>query len=159
MKRLISVMLVAVMIVMCAASAFASTTKVTTGSVNMRKGAALSYKTIRTIPAGKTLTCTDSKKDSRGVTWYYTKYSGSSGWVSSVYLRNPGSAKKVYATGGDTYIRSSYKKTASIRGTLYKGTSATYLGSTKKDSRGVKWYKVSRNGTSGWVSSRYTVLK
>ena len=39
---------------------------------------------------------------------------------------------------------------------MAKSDTARYLGETKKDSRGVAWYKVDWNGKTGWVSSRYT---
>ena len=42
---------------------------------------------------------------------------------------------------------------------MKKGQTASYLGSTKKDARGVAWYKVSFNGRTGWVSSRYGKLR
>ena len=42
--------------------------------------------------------------------------------------------------------------------TIGKGKTLTYTGTSKKDSRGVTWYKVSFNGKTGWVSSRYAKL-
>jgi hypothetical protein len=41
---------------------------------------------------------------------------------------------------------------------IKSGKTAKYLGSTKKDVRGVAWYKVSFNNKTGWVSSRYSEL-
>ena len=43
-------------------------------------------------------------------------------------------------------------------GTMHTGETAKYLGETKKDERGVAWYKVSFNGKTGWVSSKYGKL-
>ena len=43
-------------------------------------------------------------------------------------------------------------------GTVHKGDKLTYLGQTRTDSRGVKWYKVSRNGKARWISSRMSKL-
>ena len=41
---------------------------------------------------------------------------------------------------------------------LFQGDTATYLGDSSVDSRGVAWYRISWEGGSGWVSSRYTTL-
>ena len=41
-------------------------------------------------------------------------------------------------------------------GVLHVGERAPYLGSSATDDRGVKWYKISWDGTKAWVSSRYT---
>ena len=44
-------------------------------------------------------------------------------------------------------------------GTVPEDVYLSYLGSTKKDDRGVKWYKVNYNGNVGWISSRYSKLQ
>ena len=44
------------------------------------------------------------------------------------------------------------------KGTLLSGSTATYLNEYSVDERGVTWYKISYNGGSGWVSSRYCEL-
>ena len=41
---------------------------------------------------------------------------------------------------------------------MAKNDTARYLGETKKDSRGVAWYKVNFCGRTGWVSSKYGKL-
>lgn len=158
-KRIFSAILVVMLLVSC--TAFASSKKVTTGNVNMRKGASTSYGIVRTIPKGVTVTVTDSRKDGNGRTWYYTKYNGSSGWVYGRYLSSSGSksGKYVWATRGSSYIRAKYNKTSKIKASLPQGDCAKYLGSSKKDGRGVRWYKVSYCGVTGWISSRYTTLK
>ena len=46
-----------------------------------------------------------------------------------------------------------------LLGTLHKGNSLPYLGQTASDERGVTWYKVSYNGSAGWVSSKYTKVR
>ena len=43
-------------------------------------------------------------------------------------------------------------------GTISKGMTLTFLGSVKKDGRGVAWYKVKFNGAIGWVSSKYAKI-
>ena len=65
----------------------------------------------------------------------------------------------VRGVNGDSYLRTGpglgYDRTGKV---LHRGESATYLGSTSVDSRGVAWYKVRFDGREGWVSSRYTRL-
>lgn len=43
-------------------------------------------------------------------------------------------------------------------GTIEKGDKLVFLGATKKDDRGVRWYKVKYNGKNGWVSSKYSKI-
>ena len=64
----------------------------------------------------------------------------------------------VYALTGSTKIRTGPGLYYSEIGTLFQGDSAPYLGDTSYDSRGVAWYRISWEGGSGWVSSRYTTL-
>lgn len=59
----------------------------TTGSVNLRSGPGLGYKSIRSIDSGKTMTYDKTKKDDRGVVWYHVTYKGKTGWVSSKYAK------------------------------------------------------------------------
>ena len=66
-----------------------------------------------------------------------------------------GSGNFVKATG-DVYVRTKPDKESKALGILSAGTTVSYLGSTKKDSRGVAWYKVNYNGNVGWVSSKYS---
>lgn len=69
-----------------ASSASANKVK-TTGKVNLRTGPGLDYRSLRTIPKGKSLTYDETKKDDRGVKWYHVSYKGKSGWISSKYAK------------------------------------------------------------------------
>ena len=40
-----------------------------------------------------------------------------------------------------------------------KGATAKYMNESKKDDRGVTWYRINYNGTTGWVSSKYAAIK
>ena len=64
----------------------------------------------------------------------------------------------VYGKSGSSNIRTAPSLYGNDIGTLHKGEYATYLGQTEWDDRGVAWYKISFNGTVGWVSSMYTSL-
>ena len=160
MKRIskfLSALLIAALC-LSAVAALADGKVKTTGDVNLRKGAGLGYKSIRTISQGTTLTYDKTAKDDRGVKWYRVTYKGKTGWVSSKYAKESSSGGSSsdtrVKTTGDVHLRSGagldYK---SIR-TIAKGTTLTY-DKTKKDGRGVVWYHVSYKGKSGWVSSKY----
>lgn len=43
-------------------------------------------------------------------------------------------------------------------GTVYSGTTLTYLDQYSTDNRGVMWYKVRYNSGSAWISSKYSEL-
>lgn len=60
-------------------TALAGGTIKTTGSVNLRKGAGLGYKIIRSIGKGVKLDYDKTKKDGRGVLWYRVTYKGKTG--------------------------------------------------------------------------------
>ena len=67
-------------------------------------------------------------------------------------------ADAIYASGGDSYIRSQPSLSGAQVGLFPEGAVASYLGNSSVDSRGVTWYYISYNGKTGWVSSRYTYL-
>ena len=58
-------------------------------------------------------------------------------------------------TTGNVNVRKGPGLDYGTLGTLSKGTIVSYLGATKKDNRGVAWYKINFNGSVGWVSSKY----
>ena len=95
------------------------------------------------------------------------KYDGVTGWVSSRYSKitnskdssSSGSSDKVKVVGGDVTIRAKADKTSTKLGYIAEGKTATYLGKTSTDSRGVQWYYISYKGTKGWISSMYSRLQ
>ena len=158
MMRMIAAMLIAVMLLTGAALA-AGTIK-TDGNVNVRKGPGLDYQSVGTVKAGKALEFDKTAKDERGVIWYHVK----GGWISSKNttqvsgsVSNEGAKNTVKAAGNMNLRKGPGLDYAEI-GMMKKGQSAKYLGEKKKDSRGVAWYKVSFNGKTGWVSSKYGKL-
>lgn len=62
-------------------------------------------------------------------------------------------------TTGNVYVRKGPGLDYGIITSLPSGTIVSYLGSTKKDDRGVAWYKINCNGSVGWVSSKYAKFK
>lgn len=139
----------------------------TEGSVNVRKSPNLNSASLGTATKGTTLTFLGkTSTDARGVKWYKVSFNGSTGWVSSRYTEitygssgsSSASGKYVKAVGGSVTIRSSANKSSGSLGYIPEGKTGTYQGKTSTDSRGVKWYKVSYGGVTGWVSSRYAQL-
>ena len=160
MMKIVAAMLIAVMLLTSAALA-AGKIRIE-GTVNLRKGAGLDYAKVGTLKDGKVQSFDKTKKDSRGVIWYHVK----GGWVSSknttqiegsVNQDKKASGKTVKATG-DMHLRKGPGLDYAEMGVIKAGKTATYLGSTKKDARGVAWYKVSFNNKTGWVSSKYGKL-
>ena len=164
MMKIVAAMLIAAMLLM--GTALAAGKIRTEGQLNVRKGPGLDYTSVGTMKAGKVLEFDKTSKDERGVIWYHVK----GGWVSSKYTTqiqgSVNGGKSSSKSSGDTV-----KATGDVRlrkgpgldyaeiTTMKKGQTASYLGSTKKDARGVAWYKVSFNGRTGWVSSRYGKLR
>jgi uncharacterized protein YgiM (DUF1202 family) len=97
----------------------------------------------------------DSKKDDRGVKWYKVSYNGETLWVSSrnAYKKDTSSSGTIHVLE-DANLRKGPSKDYVVYTSVKKGTKLKYLGDTKKDDRGVKWYKVSYNGVTLWISSR-----
>lgn len=67
-------------------------------------------------------------------------------------------AKKVVATE-DANLRKGPGKKYKVVTSVSEGTSLPYLNKSKKDSRGVRWYKVSYKKKKVWISSLCSVLK
>ena len=162
MMKLIAALLIAAM--MTTGAALAAGQIRTEGNVNVRKGPGLGYDIKGTVSSGKVLNYDDAKKDGRGVVWYHIT-NGKGGWVSSRYASQvSGKSGDVKASGsvvkatGDVFLRKGPGLGYKEIDMLGSGSTAAYLGEAKKDERGVTWYKVSFNGRTGWVSSKYGKL-
>lgn len=110
--------------------------------------------------------------DNRGIAWYDVYYSGKYGWISSLHGNLvDDETEEIYddtstARGNGTSIRASAD--VNVRtgpgtdyatiGKLYKGNTADYTGTSKRDGRGRLWYQINYYGELGWVSYRYTVI-
>ena len=72
-----------------------------------------------------------------------------------------GKKKKVYTIvklTGSANIRKGPGLNFGIITALPSGSMLSYLKESKKDKRGVAWYKVNYNGNEAWVSSVYSTL-
>lgn len=130
------------------------------GDAYLRTGPGLCYATADTLYCGeRALYLGNSCYDDRGVEWYNVQFEGNSGWVSSVYAcLSTQRMRYVEGSTGKSNVRTGPGLDYKSLGTLHKGESATYLGNTSVDERGVVWFNVCFNGKNSWVSSRYTVL-
>ena len=131
------------------------------GSSNVRSAPSLSGKDIGTLHKGESAPYLgETEWDNRGVAWYLISYKGKTGWISSMYtsLNGGDSRLDVYGslwTTGKVHIRKGPSKSAASIRTLAKGERVNDLGRTAVDERGVTWYYVSWDTTTGWVSSKY----
>ena len=170
MKRMVVLALVAALLLaILPASALAASYLEATGSrVSVRSGPGTSYSGLYTLVRGETVTYTgEYAYDGNGMKWYKVQYySYGTGWVSSKYSKvyddgsglDWGMQPYVQATGGSVNIRRTPSLTGQDLGTMSNGQTATYLGQSSTDDRGVTWYYVNFDGTVGWVSSRYSKL-
>lgn len=128
----------------------------TTGSVHLRRGPGLDYKSICTIGEGTRLTYTKTSVDDRGVLWYRVTYDGEKGWVSSVYAQEGtgGGSDNRVTTTGNVHLRAGAGADYASRTIIDAGTTLTY-DKTDRDEDGVLWYHVSYRDKTGWISSRY----
>ncbi len=173
MKRILACALAVLMLLSATSLADYDTlerTVVATEQCNIRSSPSLNGSILGTAYKGDELYYMgQSSTDSRGVVWYMVEYKYNPGWVSSRYARLEGGGSGsyytnndvnvVYASQGDSNIRSAPDKNASIVGLLPQGASAAYLYSSTDD-RGVVWYCIEYEangyGIEGWVSSKYT---
>ena len=162
MKRIgMLALVVALLTAIIPASALAAGYLEATGArVNVRSGPGVNYSSLYTLVEGETATYTGSYSyDSNGTKWYKVQYdSFGTGWVSEKYSVVYSDLSYVQAEGGSVNIRRTPNLTGADLGTMPSGATATYLGQTSTDSRGVDWYYVNYDGTVGWVSSRYARL-
>ena len=173
LKKIVAVILIAVMCVLGAA-ALAEGKIQTTTKVNVRSGAGTNNSVLGTAAKGKVLNFDKTAKDGKGVIWYHV-ITGQKGWICSsntTQLSGEVSGKNhtkvtgttVKASGrtvkatGDANLRKGPGLDYANVGMMKAGKTATFKGEAKKDARGVVWYKVKFNGRTGWISSRYGKL-
>ena len=134
------------------ASAASAGGATTTTAVNFRTGAGTNYGIISTLPAGTHVVV--STRSSGG--WATVVYNGTVGYISSDYLKRANEMDASFGTGtiNGSYVRmrSGASTSSSILGTYNSGTTMTITGFNGA------WYKVSYNGTTGYVHSDYVSL-
>lgn len=146
----------------------------TTGTVDadgstlyVRSGPGTSYSKLGYLADGKTFTITGKAQDSAGTWWYRTTYNGKTGYLCSTFVKTKTSSGAVESTQQDTgkvnvgssvlNVRKGPGTNYGVIGTLKNGT-AVNISANAKDSAGTVWYKISYNGTYGYVSSEYIAV-
>ena len=115
----------------------------TTTAVNFRTGAGTNYGIISTLPAGTHVVVSSQS----GSGWATVVYNGTVGYISSDYLKRANEMDASYVR-----MRSGASTSSSILGTYNSGTTMAVTGVNGA------WYKVSYNGTAGYVHSDYVSL-
>lgn len=171
MKKSLWIAIVSVLLIALTGSALAAGyVQATGGDVYLRNAPNLNGGKLNAMQENETAAYMNgSAIDERGVLWYYVNFEGKTGWVSSRYSQLYGvnvvlpdfsatSSAYVKAIGGDVNLRTSPNLGGSKLTYMKEDQTATYLNGSSVDERGVVWYKVSFNGKTGWVSSRYSEL-
>ena len=131
------------------AGAFAASAT-TTATVNVRSGAGTNYKVVTCVSKGKTVTTNGTSGN-----WTKVTANGKTGYISSKYLKSSGNSSTTTTSGTTVYstttlnVRSGPGTSYSIITSMKKGQSAVKTGASGS------WYKVSVNGKTGYVSSKY----
>ena len=165
MKTMMKIVAVVMIVLMMAGTALAAGQIRTSGNVNVRTGAGTDYTSKGTVKAGTVLKFDETHKDARGVIWYHVTSGSKGGWISSKYANVVSDSKAaekaatVKITGEKVNARKGAGLGYDVVATVKAGKVLKYEGESKKDSRGVTWYKVSGGGRTGWVSSKYAVLQ
>ncbi len=136
----------------------------TTDALNVRSGPGTSYSKLGLLSKGASFTIKGKVQDFSGVWWYTFSYNGKTGYVSSAYVKTSTTStgvtevkntKGTVSTGGDTlYVRSGPGTSYSKLGYLTSGKTFTITGKAQ-DSSGTWWYRLTYNGKTGYVSSKY----
>lgn len=66
---------------------------------------------------------------------------------------------EICVVGGDVNMRNKANLEGEVVGYFSEGSMLRYEYQNVVDERGVEWYKVSKDGKEGWVSSKYTRLQ
>lgn len=125
---------------------------VTASALNMRSNPSTSGSIVTTLPRGTVVLVTDDSQSG----WYKVWYKGYEGYMSASYLSVSDSADSAFGTGTikgtDVRVRSGPGTSYSILGSEDSGKTMSVTGVS-----GV-WYKVSYNGSTGYVHSTYMTL-
>ncbi|MBQ6373448.1 MAG: SH3 domain-containing protein [Clostridia bacterium] len=167
MKKFVSAILIAALLLALAAPAMAASKIYATSSANVRKGPGLDYGKLGAVKKGAALTYKgETSTDSRGVKWYKVSFKGKTGWISSkmsstkksasASKKTKTSAKNKVTATGSVNLRKGPGLKYGIIASIEKGSTLEYTGKSKKDGRGVRWYQVKYNGKTCWISSRYS---
>ena len=134
----------------------------------VRSGPGTGYSKLGYLTSGKTFTINGKAQDSSGVWWYTLSFNGKTGYVSSKYVKTSTTASSVtevsdttgtVSTGGtELFVRSGPGTSYSKLGYLTSGKTFAITGKAQ-DSSGTWWYRLTYNGKTGYVSSKFVTVK
>lgn len=124
---------------------------VTASALYMRSSASTAGSVVTCLPRGTVVLVTDSDDG-----WYKVWYRGYEGWMSGDYLSLSDTKDSSFGTGTikgtDVRVRSGASTSSSILGVEDSGKTMSVTGVSDN------WYKVSYNGSTGYVHSNYMTL-
>ena len=151
---------------------------VSSGNVILRDGPGIIYPSVGKLAKNKTFKITGRAKDVYGNYWYQLKYNGKYCYTISKYIKTsstktsstsstsstPSSASfavtsisglqgKVNVSSGSLYVRKGPATTYSTLGSLAKNKTFSITGKTTYHE--TLWYRLTFNGTSGYVCGKY----
>ena len=114
--------------------------------LNMRKGPAVTFAKIMTIPANATVTLTKRA----GSFWYYCEYKGQSGWITGMNGYFGYDGKEILVNSEDVKLYSTYDKKAVIAKIPANTEITDYVNLVGYSSDEPSYY-VNYNGTVGYI--------
>lgn len=121
-------------------------------SLNVRSGPGTTYPITKTIVHNEKVVILEKTNSE----WYHIVYSGTEGYVASLYLTDVLTAENFNATGkvtgDDVLIRSIPSTSGSLLGNCNAGTAISIIGINSG------WYKVKYNGVIGYIRSDYITI-
>lgn len=137
---------------------------VITDVLNVRSGAGTGYSKIGTLQKGDTFIVKGSTRDKAGTKWYKFDYRTRAGYVSAEYV-NIKQNSVISLTGttgivkeGPLNVRKGPGTSYSSLGSMAKGKTFNITGKIQS-SEGAWWYRLSYNGKTGYVHSKYITIK
>ncbi len=140
------------------------TVKVSSNTLNVRKGPGTGYARIGSLSNGAKVTITGEQNG-----WYKISYNGGTGYVSKEYIQAGGSSAttaptkapdegtgttgKVAISSGSLTVRKGPGTSYAKVGSLYKNDTVTIL------ETGSDWHKISYGGTTAYVSAQYIQIQ
>lgn len=160
-KVVVSILLVSLLLGCLCGEALAATVEFT-GDSNVRSNPSINATSLGVVSSGSYLEYLyEDSTDNRGVIWYKVRYGNMTGWVSSKYSFVSGGYEYIYGevyVYDDSFVRQSPSLNGTKLGAAHGGDTLYFLGDVSTDERGVDWYRVVFGNSSGWISSRYTIL-
>ena len=145
LKKIISVLLLSVSVLsLTPVTAYAKgKDAITTDSINFRDSGSIYSNVLAVVPMGKTVEVLETTEK-----WALVKYNNKTGWVSLNYIfyTEDYKAMKGITNIAPSKLRKSASSTSTVLTTLKVGSLATLV------SLDNGWFKITANGTTGYVS-------